>query len=176
MTPLPSPLSPTVTPPSTSLGFFCLAGETDLRAQEFLHGGGSETKHGVLLLPGRHLQQRHRSVHQRAGAEDVTSQYVQKPLLTAFTSLSLFPTQTTRTSCSSERTPPASRAAATIFASLHLSPLSTLPPLIHPDRAFPPAFSLWLPHAASADLTDGDGAQINTFALPFLHHSSGLST
>lgn len=79
------------------------------------------------------------------------------------------------TSCSSERAFPASRAAAAIFTSLHLSPLSTLPPLIHPDRAFPPAFSLWLPHTASADLSDGVGAPINTFALPFLHHSSGLS-
>lgn len=53
-----------------------LSGETDLRAQELLHSGGPESKHGVLLLAGSHLQQGHRRVHQRAGAEDVTSQYV----------------------------------------------------------------------------------------------------
>lgn len=63
-------------PPVICSSFFSLIGEADLRAPKFLHSRGSESKHRVLLLPGRHFKQRHWSFHQWTGAEDVTSQYV----------------------------------------------------------------------------------------------------
>lgn len=59
-----------LTPPLTSPPLFIrrspllrVAGDAELRAEELLHRGGSESKHGVLLLPGCHVKQRHRSVH-----------------------------------------------------------------------------------------------------------------
>lgn len=82
LTPLIPPHHPTPHPPHLSAlcsSLPSLAGEADLRAEEFLQCGGSQSEHRVLLLPGRHLEQRHRSFHQRTGAEDVTSQYVSAP-------------------------------------------------------------------------------------------------
>lgn len=153
-----------------------LAGEADLRAEKFLHSWGSESQHWVLLLPRRHLVQRHRSVYQRTGAEDVTSQYVSIPpgshthththwdainvdwimslrvsLVHMFYSNVLSPTHAACSALSSA--PDLAKPGMHLHIYLIYQPICPAPPPIHPstfDCAFLPPLGRSLSYAAKA--------------------------
>lgn len=84
--------------------------------------------------------------------------------------------QLSRTSRSSEHFPrlPPCCSVLTIFASLHLSPLSTRPLSSILTVPFSCIQPLVFSHSLSI-VTNGDGAQTNILALPFLHHLFNLS-
>lgn len=153
-----------------------LAGEADLRAEKFLHSRGSESQHWVLLFPRRHLVQRHRSVYQRTGAEDVTSQYVSIPpgshthththwdainvdwimslrvsLVHMFYSNVLSPTHAACSALSSA--PDLAKPGTHLHIYLIYQPICPAPPPIHPstfDCAFLPPLGRSLSYAAKA--------------------------